>query len=131
MPKKVFFNRLTTEQLIAVSALTISVIFLLAFGGQILEIYRLRGALAIADSQVAQLRAEQAALEATRTYVQSDDYVEQIARSELNKIRPGDRRIIVVPQPAPVPAADLETGNASSTNGHANWNRWWDLLFGS
>jgi len=127
--RRTWFHKLTLEQLIAVSALAISVIFLLAFGGQMIEIYHLRNALAVADSRVAGLQAEQAALEATRTYVQSDAYVEKVAREELNKIRPGDQRTIVIPQPVPVPTA----GAAAPAQGPAMpsyLGAWWELLFG-
>ena len=130
MPKKLFLNRLSFEQLIAVSALAISVIFLLAFGGQIVEIYRLRSALSIADARVARLRAEQASLEATRTHVQSDDYAERVARAELNKVRPGDQRVIVVPQPAPAPTAVPAPPAAADSEAHSTFDRWWNLLFG-
>ncbi len=129
MPRRTWFHKLTLEQLIAASALAISVVFLVGFGGQIIEIYHLRGALAAADNRVATLRAEQAALEATRAYVQSDAYVEKVAREELNKIRPGDQRAIVVPRPAPEPAA----APAAQAEGPATTtylSSWWELLFG-
>ena len=129
--KKPLLKRMPLNQMIAAAAAAISVIFLLAFGGQIIEIYRLRSALAVADRGLDELRTEQAALEATLAYVQTDEYVEQIARAELNKVRPGDHRIVVitreappatpVPTPAPPPAPDAPP----------YFSAWRDLLFGS
>jgi len=101
--KKTRTHRVALQRLIAVAAVAISVVFVLAFGGQILEIYRLRSTLAIADGRLEQLQREQVALEATRTYVASDAYVERVARAELNMIRPGDRRVIIIPKPLPAP----------------------------
>ncbi len=129
MGKKTWLHRVTIEQMIAAAALTISAVFLLAFGGQIIEIYRLRNELAGADSRLEQLRAEEAALEATRVYVESDEYAEKVAREELNKIRPGDRRTIIIPQvapePTPTPVPVLERAPATSF-----LDSWLELLFG-
>ena len=131
MGKKTLLPKVGLHQLIAVAAACTSVVFLLAFGSQIVEIYRLRSALAIADQGVGRLCTEQAALEATLTYVQSDEYVEQVARAELNKVRPGDHRIIVVTREAPTgtpsPGAQLQPAPSGGTY----VSNWWELLFGS
>jgi cell division protein FtsB len=127
--KKLSFHQITLEQIIAGSALAISVVFLVAFGGQIVEIYRLRSALSVADTRLANLRAEQAALEATRAYVQSDPYAEKVAREELNKIRPGDQRTIVIPRPAPGPTPTTEPV-AQGPAMPSYLGAWWELLFG-
>ncbi|HOG46543.1 MAG TPA: septum formation initiator family protein [Anaerolineae bacterium] len=130
MGKKPWLHKMTLEQLIAVAAVAISAVFLLAFGGQIVEVYRLRTALAGADGRLAQLQAEEAALQATRTYVQSDEYAEKVAREELNKIRPGDRRTILVPraapEPTPTPAAAPEQAPALTSY----LGEWWQVFFG-
>lgn len=131
MGKKSSPRKLAFGQLIAVAAASISVIFLLAFGSQIVEIYRLRSSLSLAESGLEAVRAEQASLQATLTYVQSDDYVERIARAELNKVRPGDQRVVVItraapaatPHPTPTPAAPVMRSSYFSA--------WWELLFGS
>lgn len=130
MTRRSWLQKVTLEQLIAVSALAISVVFLLAFGGQIIEIYRLRGALTVADTRLESLRSEQVALQATRTYVQSDDYAEQVAREELNKIRPGDQRTIIIPRPAPEPTPAPPAAAAPGLAMPSYLGNWWDLLFG-
>lgn len=130
MARRSWFQKVSLERLIAASALAISAIFLLAFGGQIIEIYRLRGALAVADGRLEELQNEQVALEATRTYVESDDYAEQVAREELNKIRPGDRRTIIIPLPAPEPTPAPPEALTQGAAMPSYLNDWWDLLFG-
>ena len=130
MGKKTLFKRMPLKQMIAVAAASISLVFLLAFGGQIVEIYRLRSALVIADQGVGELRAEEVALEATLAYVQTDAYVEQVARAELNKIRPGDRRVVIVTREAPPPTSAPAPTPAAPALGSSHLNTWWDLLFG-
>jgi len=131
MSKKTRFQRVSFERMIALAALLISTVFLLAFGGQILEIYRLRNTLASANNYVEKLRDQRAALEATRTYVQSDDYAEQVARAELNKIRPGDHRSVVITRPAPV-ATPVPTPTPAPVSLSSSYlDSWWELLFGS
>ena len=129
MARRTWLHQLSLEQIIAGSALAISVVFLVAFGGQIIEIYHLRSALSVADARLAGLQAERAALEATRAYVQSDAYAEKVAREELNKIRPGDQRTIVIPRPAPAPTPTT-TAPAQGSGMPSYLGSWWELLFG-
>lgn len=119
------------SQLIAVAAASISVLFLLAFGSQIIEIYRLRSSLAVADEGLEDLRAEQAALEATLAYVQTDDYAEQVARAELNKVHPGDQRVVVITRQAPVPAPAQTPVPGAANEGSSHMDAWLELLFGN
>ena len=133
MGKRILLQRVSLDQMIAVAAASISVVFLLAFGTQIVEIYRLRGALAIADEGVGRLRAEQVALQATLAYVQTDGYVESVARAEMNKIRPGDQRFVVVTLAAPAATAIPVAHEAppAPPAGTTYADAWWELLFGS
>ncbi len=131
MVKKASRKRPPFSQLIAVAAASISVIFLLAFGSQIIEIYRLRSSLAVADAGLEELRAEQAALEATLAYVQTDDYVEQVARAELNKVRPGDERVVVITREAPAPTPVRTPAPQPAEGSASHLDAWLELLFGS
>ena len=131
MARKTAFQRFSIERLVAVGAVSISVIFLVAFGGQILEIYRLRGQLVEAERRLDKLRADRVALIATQTRVASDAYARQVARAELNKIQPGDRSTnvdIVRPAPAPTPAPTPEA--QAPQPGPPYFREWWQLLFG-
>jgi cell division protein FtsB len=131
MAKKGPPRKLAFGQLIAVAAASISVVFLLAFGSQIVEIYRLRSSLSVAESGLEALQAEQASLQATLTYVQSDDYVEQIARAELNKVRPGDQRVVVITRAAPASTPYPTPTPAAPTVRSSYFGAWWELLFGT
>ena len=65
-------------------------------------------------ADIGHLQDRYAELEALRDYERSDDFVEQMARRELNLIKPGETAVIVIaPTPAPVqasaPAPEPET----------------------
>ena len=70
----------------------------------------------------------QVELQATLTYVQSDDFVSAYARDEAGQLLPGEKRIVpllieappeptAVPEPTPDPAQNARP-----------WQAWWRLL---
>ena len=70
----------------------------------------------------------QVELQATLTYVQSDDFVSAYARDEAGQLLPGEKRIVpllieatpeptVIPEPTPDPAQNARP-----------WQAWWRLL---
>ena len=70
-----------------------------------------------------------AKLQATRNYIETDQYLEQYNREEANKQLAGENRIVVVeieatpmPTPEPTPLADP----AQSV---LPWQLWWELLW--
>lgn len=70
----------------------------------------------------------QVELQATLTYVQSDDYVAAYARNEAGQLLPGERRIVpLLQESAPEPTA----APAPTPDPAANalpWQAWWRLL---
>jgi cell division protein FtsB len=67
-------------------------------------------------------------LQATATYVNSEQYVEAYAREEGGYLRPGEKRVVPllvegtpVPSPTPVPTPD-------PANAAHPWQAWWRLL---
>ena len=70
----------------------------------------------------------QVELQATLTFVQSDDFVSAYARDEAGQLLPGEKRVVplvieappeptAVPEPTPDPAAGAQP-----------WQAWWRLL---
>ncbi|HCB48778.1 MAG: hypothetical protein AMJ56_16850 [Anaerolineae bacterium SG8_19] len=82
-----------------------------------------------------ELRAElavettrQVELQATLTYVQSDDYVAVYAREEGGFLLPGEKRIVpllVEKEPLPTPVAAPTADPAQNVH---PWQAWWQLL---
>jgi cell division protein FtsB len=58
------------------------------------------------EQEIAQLEQDRAQLDALREYLQSDEYIEHTARTQLGLVRPGETGVIVVgPTPTPEPIA--------------------------
>lgn len=74
------------------------------------------------ERELTQLERQQAELEAIRDYLQTDEYIEGVARRVLGLVRPGETLIVVsstaptTPTPGPLP--DEATP------------RWWEFLYG-
>ena len=78
--------------------------------------------------ELRQEETRQVELQATLSYVQSDDYVSAYAREEGDYLLPGERRIVPlimegtpVPTPRPEPTADPALYARP-------WQAWWQLL---
>jgi cell division protein FtsB len=70
----------------------------------------------------------QAELQATLTYVQSDDYVAAYARDEGGYVLPGEMRVVpmfieATPEPTPLPQAVPDPAYDARP-----WQLWWRLL---
>ena len=72
---------------------------------------------------VAGLEERYGQLTALRQYLESDEYIEWVARRELGLVRPGEPGIIVISAATATPPAD----SAPSTE---QPQRWWEALIG-
>jgi cell division protein DivIC len=95
--------------------LAIPVLVYLAFsaGRKVIEMVVLRQQAAELRQEIEQLKARNAALREQIAYLQSDAYVEKVAREDLGLVKPGDTPVAVVmpspsatptPTPTPTPA---------------------------
>jgi cell division protein FtsB len=86
------------------------------------------------EAEIAVLQHEQAALMATRDYVQSDAFVERWARDEGKMIREGEVLIIPVPSGAnvePTPIPEPQVPVETTPPDPEPWMLWWALFFDS
>lgn len=70
----------------------------------------------------------QVELQATLTYVESDDYVAAYARDEGGYVLPGEKRVVpllIEATPAPTPAPTATPDPAVNAR---PWQAWWQLL---
>lgn len=86
-----------------------------------------RAALAETSAELAELRAERSALEQRVAELDSDDQIEEIARSQYGLVRPGEEAYAVLPAPeTPVelpalwPFGDLLEPNAPASSAPAS-----------
>ncbi|MDO8689183.1 MAG: septum formation initiator family protein [Dehalococcoidia bacterium] len=97
-----------------------------------MEVYQLNQQAASIRQDIAQLKDRNAELRRQMEYVQSPEYVEKVAREQLNLVKPDDIPLVLVsplvkvasggPSPAPQPARPQDIP--------PNWKRWWNLFFG-
>lgn len=73
--------------------------------------------------EIAELRYEQAQLEAIRDYLQTDEYIEGVARRVLGLVRPGETLVIVSSSVPPTPAPDEQSDKDE-------YRTWWENLYG-
>ncbi len=71
------------------------------------------------------LLQETEALKKEAEYVQSDYYVEKVAREELHLVKPGERVVIM---PGIEPIKDIEQGISNIDDDRENWQKWWNLV---
>ena len=72
--------------------------------------------------EVAQLRQDQAQLEAIREFLWTDEYVEGVARRLLGLVRQGESLVIVSPSTTATPVSHAEPGAGVQ-------RRWWERLY--
>jgi cell division protein FtsB len=78
--------------------------------------------------EVAAEATRQVELEATLTYVQSEDFVANYARNEAGQVLPGEKRVV----PLPIEATPAPTPSPAPTPDPVHqarpWQAWWRLL---
>ncbi len=97
-----------------------------------LEVYQLNQQAASIRQDIAQLKDRNAELRRQMDYVQSPEFVEKVAREQLNLVKPDDIALVLVsPQVKAAPAAPPPAARPSPPQeAPSNWKRWWNLFFG-
>lgn len=124
--------RAPIAQFIAIIALSISIFLVVDLGRRAAANYRVQREAERLSQEVEQARLEQQALKTQLGYVQSDLFVEDMARQDLKWARPGETVVVVLATPEVVaqsPQATHKTvivGPVAQTPAQA----WWLLFFG-
>jgi hypothetical protein len=114
---------------------TAAVFFTLAFGGKLLEGYRLQRHNAMLRAGIGGREEQQKQLQQRLDYVQTPAYVEKVAREQYKWVRAGENLVITifrrrpVVEPTPNPPAGPTTGT-TVTQAVSHWPEWWNLLAG-
>ncbi len=103
------------SRLIFAGGLLVAAYFVYTAAAGALQGHRLSEDQAVAEKNVADLESKKAYLEAVKSYVASDAYVEQEARRRLGYVRDGEVPFVVI-SPALEPQAEPE-------------GEWWQRLF--
>jgi cell division protein FtsB len=120
-------------QFIAIIVITISLFLVVDFARRTAATYKIRAEAARMEEEVATARARHQALQARLSYVQSDVYVEEIARTQLKWAREGETAVVVLatPQPETSPPNESQSESADSLISESSWQAWWFLFFDS
>lgn len=96
-----------------------------------MEVYQLNQQAAVIRQEIAQLKDRNTELRRQTEYLQSPDYVEKVAREQLNLVRPGDVPLVVVsPVGKETPVEARPAPSQTRPEIFPNWQRWWDFFFG-
>jgi len=89
-----------------------------------------RSAMRIADMEETRkiLQEENEGLKNEGKYVESEYYLEKVARDELHLSKPGET-VVIVPEATFVSAGS--SGVAQEKTEVSNWQKWWKVLSGS
>lgn len=101
---------LSLIQFMTVIALVVTVYFIVDFSDKALASYRIRRIETRLIQEIEEEKAKRQRLEERLKYVQTDGYVEKIAREELKWGRSGET-LVIVPhpkQPTPTPQAEKQ-----------------------
>ncbi len=117
------FPRLPLVPAIIGTALIAVVYLAFTTGSYVIHYYQLRGEERALRQEIVDLDSEREQLTAVRDYLESDEYVEDVARRTLGLVRPGETLVIVSgadAAAAPTPAA------TAAAIAHEDW---WKALF--
>ncbi|MEX0751218.1 MAG: septum formation initiator family protein [Dehalococcoidia bacterium] len=119
------FSRLQLLPAVIGAAIIVIVYLVFTTGNYVVHYYQLRSDERELRQEIVDLGAEQEQLTAVRDYLESDEYVEEVARRTLGLVRPGETLVIVSGTDA-LPSA---TPAATAVAGAVHDEDWWKALF--
>ncbi len=111
--------------------------FMVRYGQEVLMEHDLNAQVLVQERQNKQMDDENHRLQAALEYYQSDKYIEQRAREDLNLRRPDEEVLIPVGDTVGQTQPDSQQGSAtaenntqqsSPTDNSPNWERWFELF---
>ena len=117
-------------QIVTIVVATMAISMIVDFGRKAAANYRVQREEIRLEQEIAAERAKYETLLVRREYVQTDEYVEHVAREELKWVRPGE--IVVVPVPLsrkPLPTPETTPALTRPLQAESHWPEWWALFF--
>ena len=107
--------------------------FGLAFAGKALEGYRVHRHNVTLQTEISALEEQQVQLRERLEYVQTSEYVEQVAREQYRWTKDGETLVIPIFRQRPVPQVSptslpQPTASAREHPPTSYWQEWWSLL---
>ena len=116
---------------VAIVVITISLFIVVDFARRTAATYKIKNEAARLEEEVAAVHARHQALQARLSYVQSDAYVEEIARTQLKWAQPGETVVVVMatPQAVPTPPPGRQYAITDGSPPEQPWQAWWLIFF--
>ena len=114
--------RLSPTRLVVLLAALVVGYFIFTAVGDVVLSQRLTRDEQRLQREIARLRRQEVELEAIRDYLQTDEYVEGIARRVLGLVRPGETLVIVSSDAAPTPTPAEDPAEEDG-------RPWWEILY--
>ena len=89
--------------------------------------YKSRERVEVLRDKKEQLEQEHAKLQADAEYVQSEYYIEKVAREELQRAKPGEQ-VVILPENSTQYAVRSDQVKNREEREIKNWEKWWFLL---
>jgi len=111
----------------------VAVFFGLAFAGKALEGYRVHRHNVILQAEVSTLEEQQVQLRQRLEYVQTSEYVEQVAREQYKWTRDGETLVVPILRRRPAQQGSPTSSPQPTASAHelaptSHWQEWWFLL---
>jgi len=116
-------SRLSPTRVVLVVTALVVVYFLLSGALQAVRSHQLGQEQGRLEAELRQLQERYRRLEALRDYLNSDEYIETVAREQLGLVRPGEQAIVVI---APAPTASAKDGPEGEAS--PSPELWWEEL---
>jgi len=92
---------------------------------------RTAGRIALLEEAKTKLQDEKRKLEEESRYVQSDFYLEKVAREELHLAKQGETVVIIPSERDLIPTESPSTSEKDNLQDRPNWKKWFDVLSGN
>jgi len=103
-------------------------LIIVEFNSRLEQLDKLNRQVNITRAEATQVARTQLALETKVANANSDQVIEEQARSEGHMIKEGDQPVVIMGDESTNPVEHAEPILPSSTK--PNWQKWWDLYFG-
>lgn len=120
-------------QFTVIVVVTVSVLLVVGFARRTAATYQVRNEEARLEAELVAAKEHHQDLQKRLEYVQSDAYVEEIARTQFKWARPGEVVVVVMatPVPAPTPPAPGQPTSDEEVIAQSSWEAWWMVFFES
>ena len=117
-----FWGKVYSSNIFIVILIVALVLSILKVGKELTRRHQINKEIANLNQQLSATQLHKDKLDNLISYLKTDDYVEEQARSQLNLSKPGEKRVDLSATPQPL-AAEPRVDKRS------NWQKWFDYFF--